>query len=142
MIRQQIHIKTDKCDWKVRIYYIVTGINSKEIIEQLVALGCSGDTLQDAEVNLNRGTINSGLAFSNGEKKRSVMVIANTSTALEFACSQQHEVGHLKSHIAETCGIPQNGEDIQYIGDEIYKLMWPVAKMLLCDCCRHKEDDE
>lgn len=142
MIRQQIHIKTDKCDWKVRIYYIVTDIHADEIMKQLIALGCSGEKLQDAEVSLNKGTLDTGLTYSNTEKKRSVMVIARTSTAMEFACSQQHEVGHLKSHIAEACGIPQKGEEIQYLGDEVYKLMWPIAKELLCDCCRNSEDED
>ena len=139
MIRQQIHIKTDKCDWKVRIYYIVTEVHADEIIQQLIALGCSGDDLQDAQVNLTQGRMDSGLTYSNGEKKKTIMVLAKTSTAMEFACSQQHEVGHLKSHMAETYKIPQKGEEIQYLGDEIYRKMWPVAKELLCDCCRHKE---
>lgn len=141
MIRQQIHIKNEKYDWKVRIYYIVTDINAEEIMEQLIALGCSGENLQDAELNLTKGQMNTGLTYSNVEKKKTVMVIAKTSTAMEFACSQQHEVGHLKSHMAEAYGIPQKGEEIQYLGDEIYRKMWPEAKMLLCDCCRHKEED-
>lgn len=136
MIRQQIHIKTEKVDWKVRIYYIVTNIHAEEIMQQLVALGCSGDDLQDAQVNLYQGKMDSGLTYSNGSKKKTIMVIAKTSTPMEFACSQQHEVGHLKSHMAETYGMPQKGEEIQYLGDEIYRQMWPIAKTLLCECCR------
>lgn len=142
MIRQQIHIKTNKCDWKVRIYYVVTHINAEEIMSQLIALGCSGDNLQDAEVNLYKGNLDTGLTYSNADKKKTIMVIAKTSTPMEFACSQQHEVGHLKSHMAETYGIPQKGEDIQYLGDEIYRLMWPVAKTLLCECCRRKQEND
>ena len=42
MIRQQIHIKTDKVDWKARIYYVVTGIHAGEIMEQLKGLKISG----------------------------------------------------------------------------------------------------
>lgn len=142
MIRQQIHIKIDKCDWKVRIYYVVSKMHANEIMEQLIALGCSGDNLQDAEVNLNQGKLDTGLTYSNAEKKKTIMVIAKTSTPMEFACSQQHEVGHLKSHIAEVYSIPQKGEEIQYLGDEIYRKMWPVAKTLLCECCRKKEYEE
>lgn len=136
MIRQQIHIVTEKVDWKVRIYYIVTDIHSEEIMEQLIALGCSGDNLQDAEVNLTKGRLDSGLTYSNGERHKTIMVIAKTSTPMEFACSQQHEVGHLKSHIAEIYGLSHKGEEIQYLGDEIYRKMWPIAKTLLCECCR------
>lgn len=122
----------------MRIYYVVSHADAREILEQLVAVGCTGDNLQTAEVNLTMGKLDTGLTYSNPEKKRSVMVIARTSTPMEFACSQQHEVGHLKSHFAETFGIPQKGEDIQYVGDEIYRQMWPVAKGLLCECCRSK----
>lgn len=142
MIRQQIHIKTDRVDWKARIYYVVTELHADEIMEQLKALKISGDDLQDAQVNLYQGKMDTGLTFSNGERRKSVMVIAKTSEPMEFACSQQHEVGHLKSHIAEVYGIPQKGEEIQYIGDEIYRLMWPVAKDLLCECCRKRKENE
>lgn len=141
MIRQQIHIKTGKCDWKVRIYYVVTHLQAEEIMQQLYALGISGDNLQDAEVNLYKGDLNTGLTYSNVGKKRTIMVIAKTETPMEFACSQQHEVGHLKSHIAEAYDIPQKGEEIQYLGDEIYRLMWPIAKTLLCECCRNKQEN-
>ena len=141
MIRQQIHIKTDKCDWKVRIYYVVTHLQAEEIMQQLIALGISGGNLQDAEVNLYKGDLNTGLTYSNTEKKRTIMVIAKTATPMEFACSQQHEVGHLKSHMAEAYGIPQKGEEIQYLGDEIYRLKWPIAKTLLCECCRNKKEN-
>ena len=136
MIRQQIHIKTDKVDWKVRIYYVVTEVHAEEIMQQLKALQISGDNMQDAETNLTKGNLDTGLTYSKADERKTIMVIAKTSSAMEFACSQQHEVGHLKSHIAEAYGIPQKGEEIQYIGDEIYRLMWPIAKGLLCDCCR------
>lgn len=136
MIRQQIHIQTEKCNWKVRIYYVVTHVQAEEIMTQLMALGCSGEDLQKAEINLFQGKLDTGLTYSNTEKRKTIMVIAKTSTPMEFACSQQHEVGHLKSHMAEAYGIPQKGEEIQYLGDEIYRQMWPIAKTLLCECCR------
>lgn len=136
MLRQQIHIKTDKVDWKARIYYVVTGLHAEEIMEQLKGLQISGDKLQEAETNLYQGKIDTGLTYSNSREHKTIMVIAKTSSAMEFACSQQHEAGHLKSHIAEAYDIPQKGEEIQYLGDEIYRQMWPIAKGLLCDCCR------
>lgn len=139
MIRQQIHIKTDKVDWKVRIYYVVTGIHADEIMAQLKGLKISGEKLQEAETNLYQGKIDTGLTYSNGREHKTIMVIAKTSSAMEFSCSQQHEVGHLKSHMAEAYHIPQKGEEIQYLGDEIYRKMWPIAKTLLCDCCRKEE---
>lgn len=139
MVRQQIHIKTEKVDWKARIYYVVTELNSDEIMAQLKGLKISGEKLQKAEISLYQGNIDTGLTYSNGNEHKTIMVIAKTSSAMEFACSQQHEVGHLKSHIAEAYDIPQKGEEIQYLGDKIYREMWPIAKNLLCDCCRKEE---
>lgn len=139
MIRQQIQVKVRNQVWMVRIYYYVSSYYADEILQQLAAIGCAGDFLQDAEVNLNRGKLDSGLAFANPNERKAVMVIAKTSSAMEFSCSQQHEVGHIKSAIASALDIPQKGEEIQYIGDNIYKEMWPVARTFLCDCCRKKE---
>lgn len=139
MIRQQINL--EKYNWKIRIYYYVTSYYTNEILEQLAAIGCDGDFMQTAQVNLSRGELDSGLAYSNPAKRKSVMVIARTSSAMEFACSQQHEVGHIKSSIVKADNKPQEGEEIQYIGDEIYKHMWPVAKQFLCDCCRKKKEE-
>lgn len=139
MIRQQIYL--EEYDWTVRIYYHVSSYYTDEILLQLAAIGCSGDFMQTAQVNLTRGQLDSGLAYSNPKERKSVVVIACTSSAMEFSCSQQHEVGHLKASIASACGIPHTGEQIQYLGDEIYKKMWPVAVKFLCDCCRHKKKE-
>lgn len=139
MIRQQISIRHGGQEWKIRIYYHVSTYYADEILEQLAAIGCDGDFMQDAQVNLYRGELDSGLAYSNPNHRKSVMVIARTSSAMEFSCSQQHEVGHVKSSIADAFGYPQKGEDIQYIGDAIYKEMWPIARKFLCDCCKGKE---
>lgn len=137
MVRQQIFLK--EYDWKIRIYYYVTSYYTDEILQQLAAIGCDGDFMQTAQVNLTKGSVDSGLAYSNPSHRKSVMVIAHTSSAMEFACSMQHEVGHIKSSIAKANNYTQEGEAIQYIGDSIYKAMWPVAKQFLCDCCRKKE---
>lgn len=138
MIRQQINL--EKHNWKIRVYYYVDSFYTDEILKQLAAIGCEGEFMQTAQVNLSRGELDSGLAYSNPKMRKSVMVIARTSSAMEFACSQQHEVGHIKSSIAKAENYPQEGEELQYIGDEIYKAMWPIAKQFLCDCCRHKEE--
>lgn len=139
MIRQQISIRYNGTEWKIRIYYHVSSYYADEILEQLAAIGCEGDFMQNAQVNLERGTLDSGLAYANPKHRKAVIVIARTSSAMEFSCSQQHEVGHIKSSIASALDLPQKGEDIQYIGDEIYKGMWPVAEKFLCDCCKSKK---
>lgn len=138
MIRQQICINYKGHEWKARIYYYVSSYFTDEILRQLEAVGCDGDFMQSAQVNLERGELDSGLAYTNPRERKSVVVIARTSSAMEFACSMQHEVGHVKASIASAMGFSLSGEDIQYIGDAIYKEMWPVAKEFLCDCCRKK----
>lgn len=139
MIRQQISVRYAGQEWKIRIYYYVSSFYADEILQQLAAIGCEGDFLQDAQVNLEQGRLDSGLAYANPMHRKAVIVIARTSSAMEFSCSQQHEVGHVKSSIAEAMGFPQKGEDIQYIGDAIYKEMWPIAETFLCDCCKRKK---
>lgn len=138
MVRQQICINYRGNEWKIRIYYYVSSFYTDEILKQLAAIGCEGDFIQDAQTNLEKGKLDSGLAYTNPKERKSVIVIARTSSAMEFACSMQHEVGHVKSSIASAMGFSQSGEDIQYIGDAIYKEMWPIAEGFLCDCCRKK----
>lgn len=126
-------------DWTVKAFYVVTRVQAEEVMNALVSIGCEGSSLRRAWRNLNSGELDTGLTYSNEELHKSVMVFAKTSSAREFQQSYQHEIGHLKDHIASEYGISPHGEEIQYLGDEIIAATWDVAHNLLCDCCkRHK----
>lgn len=136
MIRQRFTLP--KYHWRVYSYYVVTNPNADEILDALVYIGCGGEDLQRAYNNLTSGKLDTGLTYSNSDTQETVIVFAKTSNAKEFMQSYQHEVGHLKDHIAQTFGLNPHGEEIQYIGDDIVEETWGVAKDLLCDCCRGK----
>ena len=135
MIRQRFELP--KYGWTVYAYYVVTKPNAEEILENLVGIGCAGENLHNAYVNLTTGALNSGLTYSNSGRRETVMVFADTSCAKQFQQSYQHEIGHLKDHITQAFGISPHGEELQYIGDDIVDATWEIAKDLLCEHCRN-----
>lgn len=136
MIRQRIYDKST--NWRVHVYYVVTEPNAEEILCQLEQTGCKGRNLKAAYENLTSGKLDTGLTYTNSERHESVVVIAKTSTALEFAQSLTHELGHASNHIAEYYGIPLDGEEVRYICDGLLERTWTISRELLCDCCRKR----
>lgn len=134
MIRQKIALNS--YGWIIYAYYVVKKPNADEILENLVGIGCDGETLQRAYKNLTSGNLDTGLTYSNIDTRETVMVISATSSAKEFQKSYKHETGHLQSHIAQTFGIDPHGEEIQYIGDDIIEFTWEIIRDLLCEHCR------
>lgn len=136
MIVQDIYL--GRVDWHVRIYYAVTTYYAHEILDDLIALGCSGKYLRDAQANLWAGKLDSGLTYSNMERHETVMVIAKASEGAEYWNSIDHEKNHLLQHIALTYEIDPYGEEISYISGELIRDIYRMAKGLLCDCCRKR----
>lgn len=134
MIVQDINLP--EYDWRCRVYYAVTGYWADAILKDLRAIGCSGSKYRKAERNLRSGHLDTGLTYSNRRAGESVMVIALTSSAAEFANSYDHEKGHLAKHIARAYDLDPFGEELQYLSGDIALRMFPVAKRFLCDCCR------
>lgn len=136
MIRQRLYHKDT--DWRCYIYYIVTEPDAEEIMERLHEIGCDSDSLKRAYSSLTSGKCDTGLTYTNQTRHESVVVIAKTSTALEFLLSLEHEFGHLACHIAQYYGLNLGGEDVRYICDALIEKTWPISRELLCDCRRHK----
>jgi hypothetical protein len=136
MIVQDIYLPEFR--WHCRVFYSVSTYWVDDILKELRKIGCSSATYRRAEGNLKAGRLNTGLTYSNKRTGESVMVIAKTSSADEFAHSYDHEKGHLAKHIALAYDIDPYGEEFQYMAGDIAKKMFPVAKMFLCDCCRKK----
>lgn len=138
MIRQKFII--EKYGWNVFVYYAVDSYYIDEIIDNMHSIGCDGNMLRTAYDNINSGNLNTGVTYSNFGTRETVMVIALTSSAKEFAKSWRHECGHMATHICQALGIDPYGEEIQYIGDDIVEKTWEYAKSLLCecDCCKNK----
>lgn len=137
MIRQEIYLP--KYRWRVTAYYAVSCYWTREIMEELHRLGASMAVLKSAYDNMTSCSLNTGLCFSNGSMRESVLVIARTSSAAEFFNSFEHEFQHLKGHIATTVGLDPNGEDVAYMSGELARDIFPKIQHLLCDCCRRKK---
>lgn len=138
MIRQKIYL--EDWDWHVKVFYVVTAPNAKEILKDLERLGCSGEDLKRAEKSLKTGDCDTGLTYTSHHIGESVVVIAKTSSGKEFMASLSHEFGHLANHIGLFYGFNLNGEEVRYISDELIEKSWPISRELVCDCCRGKED--
>lgn len=137
MIRQRFYHKDT--DWRCYVYYIVTEPDADEIMERLREIGCDDETLRCAYENLTSGKCDTGLTYTNQTMRESVVVIAKTSSALEFAQSWTHELGHLACHIAQYYGIALGGEEVRYICDSLIAKTWAISRELLCDSCRNKD---
>lgn len=138
MIRQKFTLP--KYGWHCSVYYAVDCYYIDDILSDMEDIGCSGDMLEQAYNNMASCKLNTGVTYSNGRSRETVMVVALTSSSKEFEKSWRHECGHLATHICKASGIPLDGEEIQYLGDDIVEEMWYYAKTLLCECncCKNK----
>lgn len=132
MIRQKFTL--EKYYWEVYVYYAVNTYYVDEIIDRMYSIGCDGEMLRTAYENMSSGKMNTGVTYSNFRDRKTVMVIAITSSAKEFEKSWRHECGHLATHICQSFNITPYGEEIQYIGDDIVENMREFAYPLLCEC--------
>lgn len=136
MIVQEFYLP--KARWRVRVYYAVTGYYVHEIADTLREIGCEGETLKKAYRQLYECDLDTGLTYSNPSERKSVIVIAKSSSAAEFNNSLQHEQRHLERQIANAIGIDPDSEDAAYLAGDIASAMFEHAKHLMCDCCREK----
>lgn len=136
MIVSDYHIK--RYGWRFRVYYAVTTYWAREIMEDLASIGCHGRQLMRAKSSLLSGDLNTGITYSNLDKRESVMVISLTSSPEEFLNSWEHEKKHLARHIERAFGIDPYGEEAAYLEGTIAQKMFPVARKFLCECCRGK----
>lgn len=137
MIRQKITLP-DYDNWTIYAYYATTRYAVDEIMERLWEIGMDANNARQAFENLSSGNLNTGLCYSNYSMRKSVLVIALTSSPAEFINSWHHELEHLESHIGKVFNLDPTGEDIAYLSGELAMEMYPRIKHLICDCCRHK----
>lgn len=132
-----------KYRWNVSVYYAIDSYYIDEIIDNMYSIGCDGDMLRAAYDNMSSDKMNTGVTYSNFRDRKTVMVIAITSSAKEFEKSWRHECGHLATHICQAFDITPYGEEIQYLGQDIVEATWDIAKNFLCEChcCKKKKKE-
>lgn len=140
MIRQTIVLE-EYDNWTIYAYYATSQYYVDEIMERLWEIGVDGKHARQAFDNLSSGKVNTGLCYSNYASRKSVLVIALTSSPAEFINSWHHELEHLEGHIGKVFGLDPTGEEIAYLSGDIAMEMYPKIKHLICDCCRNKKED-
>lgn len=124
-------------DWHVRVYYAVNTYWKRRILHDLKQIGCKGNNLERAKLNLDTGRLDTGLTYSNFRQGETVMVLSLTTSPEEFLNSWFHEIRHLTRHIEQSFGIDPYGEEAAYLAGNIGQKMFPVAKMFICPHCRN-----
>lgn len=133
MIRHDIYLK--RYDWRITVYYSVTCYYLYEIMDALRAIEVDKDSLAKAYRNISSCKLDTGLTFSNPERRESVMVIGTASNADEYANSIAHESQHLIKHITKALRLDPYGEEICYIAGDIGAAINHHAHALYCDEC-------
>lgn len=134
MIYSHIHI--DKYDWDVFCYFAVEGYYLDDIMEKLWEIGCDSNNARRAYDSISNGGLNTGLCYSNGKTRSTVLVTALTSNSSEFTNSFVHEITHCATHIAKHSNIDTHSEEFCYLNGDLAMFLYPVVGHLLCDCCR------
>ena len=84
------------------------------------------------------GRKNEGFTYSNLSKKKSVVVIGESTNGGEFLNSFSHELRHLADDISSYYGMIDRGEEVAYLTGELANSVSDIVCLLSCDCCRNK----
>lgn len=126
MIKQ--HINLGAGGWNILIYYGVDIRHSNDIRKVLRKLGCSEEDIKKSLRVLTR-SLNTGMTFSNLEKRTSFVCIAKTTSAEQFVNTIIHESKHVQSHICKYYRIEEDGETAAYMIGYIVERMYRVLKL-------------
>lgn len=133
MIKQKIYL--EEYYWDVDVYYAVSCYYTNEIVQALSDIGCNEKEIGEAEKLLRSCSLNTGLTYSDIDSHHTVIVIALTSSAAEFANSLVHEIAHLSQHIGEAFYLDPYSEEVCYLQGNLMRKMYPYCKKRLCEHC-------
>lgn len=133
MIRQFIYLPVYR--WMIIVFYWAGWNDANEILQTLQRFGCSDESLAQAEENLMASSLDTGLTYTNGSKRGTVMVISESSSPEEFWNTMDHEKGHAVQHIGSALGLDYMGEAQQYLAGAIAKEMYPIARQFIGKGC-------
>lgn len=121
------HLKMNKYDWSITIYYIVDSIQKEEILHKLKEYNCTKDILDSIKNNLSNAYEDTGFTYSNYEKQCSVLVIHKASSIGEFINTFEHEKNHLEMHICEALDINPYSEEAAHMSGDLAQLILEQA---------------
>lgn len=134
----------EKYDWHILLFLDYSCDYLDEVLDAMDKLKCGSKSYDIAYDNLSSCSVNTGLTFSDYISRTSVIVISITNSEKEFLKSYHHELGHCAVHICQFYGIPLEGEEVQYLGQDLVDRTWDIAKIFLCDCdcCKNKRNEK
>jgi hypothetical protein len=137
MIRQTINI--EQYGWDVYVFMAATAADAPEIIGVLESIGISAAELMRAERHLQRAVRDSGMTYSSGRTRESVVVISRSTSPEETINTFSHELRHLADDIAKSLNIPHRGEEVAYLTGDIACALSGSLLHIVCECpkCRN-----
>jgi hypothetical protein len=81
--------------------------------------------------NAHLGHLDTGFAYSNLNKKHSIVGISPTSSKEQFLNTIVHEAKHVQSHICKYYNILETSEEAAYLIGFIVQKMYKVFKSIL-----------
>lgn len=132
MIRQKFTIPG--YDWDVFVFYNTDNIDAEEVLALLQVIEVSAFDYTVALTNMMENNTDTGFCYSNFNKRKSVLVISETSTPAQFMNSFIHEVRHLERHVEYALSIDPYSEEAACLAGTIGELMFPKARLFMCKC--------
>ena len=133
-IIQEFYLK--EWDWWVKVFYVVDSIPIDYILDSLVKIGLDDE---ESFISLfSEDSKNKGYTYSNLSRRKSIIVIGETTCPAEFQHTFDHEKFHLAIHIAKEDKIDPFSEELAYLTGDIGMQMFTIAKRFLCEHCRNE----
>lgn len=129
----------ENCKWHVKIYIAVTCYYTDDICRSLLEIECPISILHRARESMRECNLNTGLTYSNGNRRESVIVVAMASSPNEFINSLTHEVRHLTDHILKELEYSVGGEPVAYLTGDIIGSLWEdIHQFTCCKCSKYE----
>lgn len=121
--------------WTLSFHFAVTCYHAETIMDELRGLGCPRHILARAHKLMGSCQMDTGLTYSDPQKRTSVVVVGLTTDGAEFINSLEHEIRHAVDDITLADSYFDK-EGIAYLTGEINRALYPHIHKLLCDECR------
>lgn len=110
--------------WGIR-YFILTGReDAGTVLRALSRKGCGSAFLERAGRLLRSGRMDTGLTYTNPDRRWSVIVVSRTTDVWEFFNTLAHEIDHVEKHVSAELGFSPYSEDASYLAGEIVRGMF------------------
>lgn len=133
-----IHRETQILDWDIEWYFFTTKENIDDILSSLVSMNAQDSLLSKIERTNLLDKQNYGFTFSNMSRRKSIVVIGQTTSGQEFLNTFIHELRHLTDHIASTLHLDLSGEEVAYLAGDVAMTVGDIICKYSCDSCKNK----